>query len=136
MAAEPKLMRDVRRISAIALWVSDLERSAAFYRDIIGVPLVHSDPHEPENVEHYETMWGEWDDHGPVEPDLWFNVFPAHDVVTRGASLSFPVPSLAEVHALATKQGVTVRSEPTDVPWGRSASYEDPDGNLVTVTER
>lgn len=77
-------------MSAVALWVGDLERSANFYRDVIGVPLEYSDAHEPENLPHYETMWGEWSSQGPVEPNLWFNLYPMRDKPTSGAQLGFP----------------------------------------------
>lgn len=123
-------------MSAVALWVGDLERSANFYRDVIGVPLEYSDAHEPENLPHYETMWGEWSSQGPVEPNLWFNLYPMRDKPTSGAQLGFPAPSLGEVHDRASKAGVRIVAEPREVPWGREAVYEDPDGNLVTVTER
>ena len=65
------------RIGSVALWVSDLELSASFYRDVVGLPLTFSDPHEPENVPHYETMWNgdgrlldelDWSKEGPSEP--------------------------------------------------------------------
>lgn len=107
-----------------------------FYRDVIGVPLEHSEPHQPENVEHYETMWGEWCDHGPVEPYLWLNLFASRDRITSGAQLSFPVPNLSAVLELAAQSGFAIVGEPIDVPWGRSAELLDPDGNFVTVTER
>lgn len=122
-------------MNAVALWVADLERSAAFYRDVIGVPIEYSDPHEPENVPHYETMWGDWGDAGPLEPHLWFNLYAARDAVSTGAMLSFPVPSIDEVHARASAAGAPVVEAPRAVPWGRQAVYSDPDGNSVTVSE-
>ncbi len=136
MNAQTPDLATSRRPTAVALWVSDLERAAAFYRDVVGVPLEYSDPHEPENVEHYEVMWGEWGDQGPVEPYLWFNLFASRGRVTSGAQLSFPVGDLAEVHQRAVAAGIRVLREPAAVPWGRSSLYEDPDGNLVSLTER
>ncbi len=62
-------------MTAVALWVRDLERSASFYRDVVGVPLEFSEPHEPENVEHYEVMWGDWGEKGPTEPSLLESVW-------------------------------------------------------------
>ena len=128
-------MKDVCRLGALGLWVGDLERSAAFYRDIIGLPLVYSDPHEPENVPHYETMWGEWGEQGPVEPYLWFNLYAQRETPTSGVQLGFPIPNLNEVHERALASGVKVLAAPRSVPWGQAAVYEDPDGNLVEVTE-
>ncbi len=128
-------MNEERRIGAVALWVSDLELSAAFYREIIGIALEHSGPHEPENVPHYETMWGAWDDQGPVEPYLWFNLYAATGKPTTGLDLGISVPSLDEVHQRAISAGVKVIKHPAAGTFGgRSATYEDPDGNVVTIS--
>ena len=129
-------MKESRRIGAVALWVEDLELSASFYRDIVGVPLDYSDPHEPENVPHYETMWGDWDENGPVEPYLWLNLYAGKDRRTSAAHLSIRVPDLDEVHARATKKGVKVITPPSASPFGGSrAVFEDPDGNLIEVSD-
>lgn len=144
MQSKAPSMKDVRRISGIALWVSDLERTAAFYRDVIGVPLVYSDAHEPKNIPHYETMWNgdgrtldqlDWSKEGPSEPSLWLNLYPAQDKPTSSVELSFPVPNLEEVHRRANKWGAKMVSELRDTPWdGREFIIEDPDGNQVAVT--
>ena len=129
-------MKKSRRIGAVALWVKDLELSANFYRDIVGIPLEYSDPHDPENVPHYETMWGEWDDHGPVEPYLWLNLYTGLGRQTSGAHLSIRVPNLSKAHALATERGVKVVVAPVASPFGGSrAVFEDPDGNFVELSD-
>ena len=135
---------DTRRISGIALWVSDLERSASFYRDVIGVPLAYGDAHEPKNVPHYEAMWNgdgrtidelDWSKEGPSEPSLWLNLYLAQDERTSGVELSFPVPNLEEVYRRADEWGAKLVSEPRGTPWGgREFIIEDPDGNQVAVT--
>lgn len=136
MTTETSAMGDTRRIGAVALWVDDLERSAGFYRDIVGIPLEYSDPHEPENVPHYETMWGEWGDQGPVEPYLWFNLYSGLGRRTSGAHISIRVPNLDEVHERANRADVKVVASPGASPFGgRRAVFEDPDGNLVEVSE-
>lgn len=123
-------------MGAVALWVADLEKSAAFYRDVIGIPLEYSDAHDPENVPHYEIMWGDWEDHGPVEPYLWFNLYASHDRKTSGAHVSIRVPDIERVHANARQFGMNVVTPPTDSPFGgRRAVIEDPDGNLVEISD-
>lgn len=129
-------MKDARRIGAVALWVEDLERSASFYRDIIGVPIEYSDPHEPENVPHYETMWGEWGEQGPIEPYLWLNLYAGLGRRTSEAHLSIRIPNLDAVHERATQEGVKVVTPPTPSPFGGNrAVFEDPDGNLVELSD-
>ena len=38
--------------------------------------------------------------------------------------------------AQAIAAGAEVASMPQDEPWGRTAAYRDPDGNIVGVTQR
>jgi catechol 2,3-dioxygenase-like lactoylglutathione lyase family enzyme len=129
-------MQDDRRMSAVALWVADLEKSASFYRDVIGIPIEYSDPHEPENVPHYEIMWGDWGEHGPVEPYLWFNIYASPDRKTSGAHVSIRVPDVDRVIELAGHAGIKVVTEPNESPFGgRRAVFEDPDGNLVEISD-
>ena len=49
---------------------------------------------------------------------------------------AFEVEDLEEAHARALSAGAEVVREPDDGPAGREAVYRDPDGNLVTLTQR
>jgi predicted enzyme related to lactoylglutathione lyase len=108
------------------LRVADLERSARFYRDVAGVPLARQDPHEPLWVDHYETMLG----------NVYFALFPAGpEDATRRAEVGFSVQDLDVTHRAAEQAGAAVVVAPRQRPWGRTASYLDPDGNVVSLTE-
>lgn len=118
------------RFSSASLWVSDLGRSLAFYRDVVGVPLGESHGHEPENVPHAEAMTGD------LEGLFFFFVLHqaepgAHTV--RG-HVGFNVGDLEGAHARLSAAGVPVLDAPADVAWGREAKYLDPDGNFVSLT--
>lgn len=112
------------RLAFVALRVRDLERSARFYREAIGVPL---EPGHGADEPHVEYSWR-------VDAYLHFALFAGEP--TRGAWVTFQVDGLDAAHGRAVAAGAEVVEPPHDAPWGRSASYRDPDGNLVGLTER
>jgi len=117
----------------VVLHASDLERSASFYRSIVGIPLVLGE-NEPRNDlwtggAHAEISWFE----GAY---LHFAVVPAippQRPVTTGVQIGFRAPDLEAVHQRAVAAGVEVLHPPRQEPWGWTARYLDPDGNVVGV---
>lgn len=119
------------RLSALELWCKDLDASARFYRDVIGVPVSYSEPHEPENVPHHEAMFGSFDD----DTYVFFVLYAAEAEPTTGAHIGLRVDDLDAVHARAVASGVPVEKPPApSVFGGRGARYRDPDGNHVGVS--
>lgn len=55
--------------------------------------------------------------------------------ITSGAQVAFRVDDLDTAHELAQVAGADVVHAPRDQPWGRSARYRDPDGNIVELTQ-
>jgi predicted enzyme related to lactoylglutathione lyase len=116
------------RLVFVALRVHDLEASARFYRDAIGIPLREAGGSGEETHREYSWTDGEY---------LHFALFPARPGGrTRGVELSFFVDDLDAAHARAVAASADVASEPEDQPWGRTAGYRDPDGNVVGLTQR
>ena len=115
----------------VELLVRDLERSARFYRDVVGVPLEARDPHPPENEPHFEAEWGAWGEAG----FLYLGLYPEREEARSAARVGFEVEDVDEIHARAERDGVPVVDPPVDRPWGRTATYEDPDGNAVSITQ-
>jgi predicted RNase H-like nuclease/predicted enzyme related to lactoylglutathione lyase len=115
------------RLVFVALRVRDLEQSVRFYRDALAVPLELSRADIPGEPVHAEVSWRE----GAY---LHFALFPGGPA--NGIELSFYVDDLEVAHRRAVAAGATVVHEPRDQPWGRTASYADPDGNLVALTQR
>ena len=113
------------RLVFVALRVRDLHRSLRFYRDALRIPLEWSPPVAGE-PEHVEVSWRE----GAY---LHFALFP--EGTTQATHLSFFVEDVEAAHAHAVAAGADVVREPRDEPWGRTASYRDPDGNVVALTE-
>ena len=103
----------------------DYERTVAFYRDQLGLPVVSS-----------------WDDHGRgtilAAGDGQIEIF-GHDgdgspPRVHGARIAWEVADVdAEIDRLRSR-GVPVVSEPADQSWGhRNAGIEDPDGLPITL---
>jgi uncharacterized protein len=122
----------------IALPIADRVRSLAFYTEGLGLEAV-----------------GELADDGVPEPlqlrlgaDVHLMLIPTggfamvttpHPTAPAGTSeclLSWSVPTTEEVDAAlerARAAGARVVSEPAELPWGRLASFTDPDGHLWQV---
>jgi predicted enzyme related to lactoylglutathione lyase len=116
------------RLVFVALRVRDLEASARFYREALGIPLREAGGSGEEM--HREYSWSE-------DAYLHFALFSAtRGGETRGVELSFFVDDLDAAHARAVAAGAEVESPPQKQPWGRTAGYRDPDGNLVGLTQR
>jgi catechol 2,3-dioxygenase-like lactoylglutathione lyase family enzyme len=124
----------VGRVITLVLEVEDLEASTRFYRDALGLDL-HSggDNGAPGDRwisgAHAALSWTE----GAF---MHFSLYQAKSEVTRAAQVGFPVDDLAAAHARMTEAGVTVVHGPRPEPWGETARYRDPDGNVVSLTER
>ena len=53
---------------------------------------------------------------------------------TTGAEIGITVTDIDALHEKAAQFEVPVLEQPHDGEWGRNARYEDPDGNIVSVT--
>ncbi len=104
-----------------AFHVEDLEASARFYRDGLGITLERD-----KGREHEEVSW-----HGPY---FHFALFPKEAAEEPG--LGFFVEDLDAAHERLVATGATVEQAPYAAPWGKDARYRDPDGNLISLTER
>ncbi len=112
------------RLVFVALRVRDVAASAWFYREAFGIPFESGQPPQP----HAEVSWRE----GAY---LHLALFPADPNATENAEIGFYVDDLEAAHARAVAGGAEVVREPRQEPWGRSATYRDPDGNLVGLTQ-
>ncbi len=125
------------RVILLVLEVENLARSLHFYRDLVGVPL-------KADIDHDGAGQGAGDrwisgDHAALSfrdgAFLHFALYQSKGVVTRGAQLGFPTDDLDGMHAKLIAAGVPCAHPPRPEPWGRTARYNDPDGNSVSLTE-
>jgi lactoylglutathione lyase len=113
----------------VILYVSDLETSIVFYRDVLGLPFKFQDAGYAEFATQgtrlglYERRRAEWLTGRMVTPG------PAAEVV-------FMVDEVdAHARRLAAR-GAVVTSAPADRPWGhRTVHLADPDGFVVELAQ-
>ncbi len=113
------------RIAVISLWAEDVPAAAHFYRDVIGLKLLH----HPGGRPHFDVG-------GVYLTLLKGRPIPAQDPVpVRFPLVAFAVDDLdARIERL--------RSHKVDLPWGieqdadsRWAMFHDPVGNLIELVQ-
>ena len=113
----------------VILYVSDLDASIRFYRDVLGVPFKFEDAGYAEfatgstRLALYERRRAEWLTGVTVAPG------PAAEVV-------FMVDDVDSQASLLATRGAAVISAPADRPWGhRTVHLADPDGFVVELAQ-
>jgi predicted enzyme related to lactoylglutathione lyase len=120
------------RLIVTELRVADLERSLHFYRELLGVPFADIERHEDDDVPHAHASWGSW---RGDEQFVRLNIYPRGAGAATCTVLGFMVKDLAVTHERLLRATVEVVAAPAQKPWGRTASYRDPDGNEVGLTQ-
>jgi lactoylglutathione lyase len=116
------------RLSYAIVFVSDMQRSVTFYRDVLGLPLRFEAP-----------GWTEFATAGATLA-LHRSELPAADESprTERAGRCRPglgVPNLEEFHRRMIDRGVPCLQEPKAVFGAKIAQYADPDGLPISVAE-
>lgn len=115
--------------------MSDLQQSVRFYRDVLGIPLID----ESHDVEKRDSWYGgphaacSWTDGAYIHFALYPRREPERPVATA-AQVGFHVSDFGEIHARVVQSGAAVVQEPREEPWGKTARYLDPDGNVLSIT--
>jgi len=106
------------RIGYVTVGVRDLERSLAFYRDVLGFSLMYSAP---------EFSYASFDVGG-----IRFAIAASADDSFSGrhTGIGLMVADVDASHADLAAKGVGFTMEPSKQPWGGyMAMFADPDGN-------
>jgi catechol 2,3-dioxygenase-like lactoylglutathione lyase family enzyme len=111
----------VDRVAIVSVPVSDQDRAKAFFVDTLGFQLVADQP-MGDGARWLQVAPG----FGGVSLTLvtWFEEMPAGSL--RGMVLA--TKDIDAAHAELKARGVDV-SDIERAPWGRYATFEDPDGN-------
>jgi lactoylglutathione lyase len=119
------------QVGYVILFVADLQRSVAFYRDVLGLPFkLHGDGYAEFATRgtrfglYDRNRLGELTGHGPRVPNS-----PGGEVVFLVGDVD------AEAERLRAA-GVAILTGPVDRAWGhRTVHLEDPDGFVVELAQ-
>lgn len=117
------------RLDSINIGVADLDRATAFYRDVLGLELLFSEPKHS-----YARFRLGGVNLGVAAHDL--SDPEAAAFTGRHTGLTLQVGDLDAAVAEAKARGAAVPMEPERQPWGaRMALIADPDNNLFYLRD-
>jgi methylmalonyl-CoA/ethylmalonyl-CoA epimerase len=113
------------KVAQLLVPVNDFDAGVAFYRDILGLPLLFAAP--PQMA---------FFDCGGIR--LLVGVLPAGQSPQRGSAIYFQVPDILGVHAALKANDVAFKSDPHIVNRTPNselwlAEFTDPDGNQLAL---
>jgi catechol 2,3-dioxygenase-like lactoylglutathione lyase family enzyme len=117
------------------LVVRDLERSRAFYRDVLGAELYR----EYGGTSVVLRFLGTWlllvtgGEPTPDKPDVTFAA--PGDPRSVSHSMTIRVPDCQAAYATLRERGARFLTPPVDYDWEVRAFFRDPDGHLLEVSE-
>jgi catechol 2,3-dioxygenase-like lactoylglutathione lyase family enzyme len=132
MAVFPADATDLTRL----LVVTDIDRSVAWYRDVLGADLVG----EYGGTSAVFKLVGSWlllvTGGAPTadKPDV--TMAPPADPDRPSAELIVAVPDCRAAHLELASRGATFLAEPVEYPWEIRAFFRDPDGHLFEISQR
>jgi predicted enzyme related to lactoylglutathione lyase len=114
----------------IALQVNDIEESAKFYEKHLGL---NRTPHGPTGAVVFTTS--------PIpfavrEPLPGVDLSAATPRPGIGVALWLHAEDSQDVHDTLAEAGVKIVAPPFDGPFGRTFSFSDPDGYVITIHDK
>ncbi len=121
-----------KQIAAINLIVGDLQRAAAFYRQVFGLPLQHED--EDTAMFRFKDTYLFLQRRSGHEDDPSSEVF---DLAQNGVGqFAIIVSDVDAVRDELEQHGVTLISGPADRDWGmRTMTFSDPGGYTWEIAQ-
>ncbi len=113
---------DVQGIDVVFFWVADVERSVAWYTQVLGIEA--------------GPRYGDWQEFRVSGPTRFAVHGGAVGGETSNAVVAFRVADLGEAMRGLADRGVEPVDSITDTGSARFVTYVDPDGNRVQVLER
>ena len=112
----------------ISLQVRDLDRSAAFYTDLLGLARA---PFSPPHAVVFGTGPASFAVRDVPGVDLDALAQPG-----QGVALWMHATGVQELHDALVVAGTTIVTAPVDGPFGLTFTFADPDGYHVTLHDR
>ncbi len=116
-------MAVVRGLDHVYYWVADMDRSVAFYTDVIGLSLVRRDG---ANWAVFDAGGRQFALHGAIE---------GRPLRPGGAAAVFAVDDLDQAMRALEVKGVVFDHVGEVQGYARFASFQDPDGNTAQLIE-
>lgn len=111
----------------ISLQVRDVPASGAFYEKYLGFTRQDGPPH----AIVFAATPASFAVRGPL-PGTDLDATP----LGKGVGIWLHAESPQQVHDAMVADGVTITSDPVDGPFGRTFTFADPDGYLITLHEK
>jgi lactoylglutathione lyase len=117
------------RLNYAIVFVSDMQRSVAFYRDVLGIPLRFASPGWTEFATEGATLALHHSATVPPKENT------PHHTPAGTCRPGLRVPNLDEFHGRMMQHGIPCLQEPKETFGARIAQYADPDGLAISVSE-
>jgi catechol 2,3-dioxygenase-like lactoylglutathione lyase family enzyme len=123
------MAQSLKTVSAITLFVDDLQRSKEFYERVFGVTAADED--EGTLIFRFDNYFLRLLTRSEAEKEMLGRV----PVADSSSGASFQLGSFVDdadaLAAALAERGVAIIYGPVDRPWGvRTAAFRDPDGHL------
>lgn len=113
-------------LAYINIFVSDLDRAVAFYKDHLGLNLQFASP------EHRYASFST----GSIRLGIALVAPEQKDLIGRHTGVGFTVVDLYAEYTRLSERGAKFEMPPTKQPWGGSmALIADPDGNIFYLDQ-
>jgi catechol 2,3-dioxygenase-like lactoylglutathione lyase family enzyme len=112
-----------RKVGAVILLVSNMEKSIRFYRDILGIPV--------------KTKSKDWTEFFNKDTVLALHPAKKKSKIKTGSGMlvGFEVSDLDSTVNTLKQKKVKFFKKPKEEPFGKHAIVQDPDGHLVSIAE-
>jgi lactoylglutathione lyase len=113
-----------RKVGAVILLVSNMERSIKFYSDILELPI--------------KTRANDWTEFFNNDTVLALHPAPEKKKTLKtgsGTLVGFEVADLDSTVKKLKEKRVKFFKRPKDEPFGKHAIIQDPDGHLISIAE-
>jgi catechol 2,3-dioxygenase-like lactoylglutathione lyase family enzyme len=125
--------RSLKKVSAISLFVEDLQAAKAFYRDVFDVEVVFED--ETSVCVKFDRLFVNLLHVSAAQEQVEPAPVAGRDTGSR-FQLSIWVDDVDAVCALLEQRGITLLTGPVDRDWGmRTATFTDPDGHSWEIAQ-
>jgi predicted enzyme related to lactoylglutathione lyase len=112
----------LKQLNMLMVYVHDMPRAVAFYRDVLGLPLEMESP-----------GWSQFDLGG-----VTLGLHPVHGQMATPAPGWIPSFNVDDVKAAKERvagAGAQITQDFHDIPGGVVLEFTDPDGNPISVTQ-